>query len=188
VLSKSNAADHSVQAMNAATGGTGGGIGEPSATITGGMGGGIGEPSATITGGMGGGMGEPSATITGGMGGGIGEPSATITGGMGGGMGEPSATITGGTGGGIGVPSAMLTLSLKLTIALAGVTINAARAKIARHNLFLFTLEPPRLTMNGNKEVQHCRSKKFCLRNSAGPLWKHSHNSNKIAASFRISP
>jgi len=82
-------------------------------------------------------------------------------GGMGGGMGVPSATNTGGMGGGIGVPSAMTTPRLKLTIALAGVTINAAIARIDKHNLFLFTLEPPRLTMNGNKKDQHCRFKKF---------------------------
>jgi hypothetical protein len=142
----------------------------------GGMGGGIGLPSATITGGMGGGIGLPSATITGGMGGGIGLPSATITGGMGGGIGLPSATITGATGG------------VKLTIALTGATINAVSAKSARHSLFLFTLEPPRLTMNGNKKVQNCGFKKFCLRNSAAPLWKHSHNSNRTGGSFRISP
>jgi hypothetical protein len=159
--------------MNAAAGGTGGGSGEPSATITGGTGGGSGEPSATITGGTGGGNGEPSAIITGGTGGGSGEPSATITGGTGGGSGEPSATLT---------------LLLKLTIVLTGVTINAARTKSAIHNLFLFTLEPPTLTMNGNKEDQNYRFKKFCLRNSATPLWKLSHNSNKIAVSFRISP
>jgi hypothetical protein len=67
-------------------------------------------------------------------------------------MGVPSATITGGTGGGMGVPSAMLTLLSKLTIALSGVTINAAKAKSATYNLFLFTLEPPGLTMNGNKK------------------------------------
>jgi hypothetical protein len=67
-------------------------------------------------------------------------------------MGVPSATITGGTGGGMGVPSAMLTLPLKLTIPLSGVTINAAKAKSATYNLFLFTLEPPGLTMNGNKK------------------------------------
>src|SRR6202047_4163473 len=104
-----------------------------------------------LAGGTGGGIGLPSATITGGTGGGIGLPSATITGGTGGGIGLPSATITGGTGGGIGLPSAMLTL-LKLTMTLSGVTINAARTKSATHNLSLFTLEPPRLTMNGNKK------------------------------------
>src|ERR1700688_2865686 len=87
---------NTVQAVKAAPGGMGGGIGVPSATITGGMGGGIGVPSATITGGMGGGIGVPSATITGGMGGGIGVPSATKTGVMGGGGGNrlPSATLT----------------------------------------------------------------------------------------------
>ena len=73
----------------------------------------------------------------------MGVPSAISTGGLGGGMGVPSAITTGGRGGGMGVPSAMLTLWLKLTIALTGVTINAARAKSAKHNLFLFTLEPP---------------------------------------------
>jgi hypothetical protein len=132
--------------MNAAAGGTGGGMG---------------VPSATNTGGTGGGMGVPSATNTGGTGGGMGVPSATNTGGTGGGMGVPSATNTGGTGGGIGVPSAMTTLWLKLTSVLTGATINAAIARIARHNLFLFTLEPPRLTMNKNKEGQYCRFKKF---------------------------
>src|ERR1700730_11419180 len=71
----------------------------------------------------------------------------------GGGIGAPSATSTGGcTGGGIGAPSAMLTLLLKLTMTLSGVTINAARTKSATYNLFLFTLEPPRVTMNGNKK------------------------------------
>jgi hypothetical protein len=88
----------------------------------------------------------------GGTGGGMGVPSAIITGGTGGGMGVPSAIITGGTGGGMGVPSAMLTLPLKLTIPPSGVTINAAKAKSATYNLFLFTLEPPSLTMNGNKK------------------------------------
>jgi hypothetical protein len=88
---------------------------------------------------------------TGGLGGGMGVPSAISTGGFGGGIGVPSATSTGGTGGGIGVPSAMLTLRLKLTIPLTGDTINAASANSAIHNLFLFTLEPPRITMNGNK-------------------------------------
>ena len=87
-------------------------------------------------------------------GGGIGAPSATSTGGCtGGGIGAPSATSTGGcTGGGIGAPSAILTLLLKLTMTLSGVTINAARTKSATYNLFLFTLEPPRVTMNGNKK------------------------------------
>jgi hypothetical protein len=71
----------------------------------------------------------------------------------GGGIGAPSATSMGGcTGGGIGAPSAMLTLLLKLTMTPSGVTINAARTKSATYNLFLFTLEPPRVTMNGNKE------------------------------------
>jgi hypothetical protein len=163
----SKAADLFVSAMNSA---------QAVNAAAGGMGGGIGLPSAIITGGMGGGIGLPSAIITGGMGGGIGLPSAIITGGMGGGIGLPSAIIVAANGG------------VKLTIALTGATINTARTKSARDSLFLFTLEPPRLTMNGNKEVQHCRSKKFCLRNSAGPLWKHSHNSNRIAVSFRISP
>src|ERR1700688_379237 len=112
-------------------------------------------------GGTGGGMGVPSATNTGGTGGGMGVPSATNTGGTGGGMGVPSATNTGGTGGGMGVPSAMTTLWLKLTTALTGVTINTVRARSARHNLFLFTLEPPRVTMNGNKEDKSRRFKKF---------------------------
>jgi hypothetical protein len=104
-----------------------------------------------MIGGLGGGMGVPSAIITGGLGGGMGVPSAIITGGLGGGMGVPSAISMDGLGGGIGVPSAMLTLWLKLTIALTGDTINAASTNSAIHNLFLFTLEPPRLTMNGNK-------------------------------------
>jgi hypothetical protein len=117
---KTHAADHSDQTLNATAGGTGGG------------------------------MGLPSATRIGGTGGGMGLPSATSTGGTGGGMGLPSATSTGGTGGGIGLPSAMLTLWLKLTIAMTGVTITAARAKSATHNLSLFTLEPPVLNMNGN--------------------------------------
>src|ERR1700686_4766670 len=99
----------------------------------------------TAAGGAGGGIGLPSAT-THGTGGGIGLPSAT-THGTGGGIGLPSA-ITNVTGGGIGLPSAMLTLLIKLTIPLAGVTINAARAKSATHNLYLFTLEPPGLNMN----------------------------------------
>jgi hypothetical protein len=94
-------------------------------------------------------LGYPSAT-THGTGGGSGLPSAT-THGTGGGSGLPSAT-THGTGGGSGLPSAMLTLLLKLTMTLSGVTINAARTKSATYNLFLFTLEPPRLTMNGNKK------------------------------------
>jgi hypothetical protein len=78
-------------------------------------------------------------------------PSAT-THGTGGGIGAPSAT-THGTGGGIGAPSAMLTLVLKLTIADTGAIIKAVRAKTTTHNLFLFTLEPPRLNMNVNKKV-----------------------------------
>jgi len=40
-----------------------------------------------------------------------------------------------------------------LTIASTGAMINAVRAKTATHNLFLFTLEPPGLTMNGNKRA-----------------------------------
>ncbi len=67
-------------------------------------------------------------------------------------MGAPSA-ITHGTGGGIGAPSTTLTLVLKLTIASTGAIINAVRAKTATHNLFLFTLEPPGLTMNGNNRA-----------------------------------
>jgi hypothetical protein len=124
----------------------------------------------------------------GGTGGGNGEPSATITGGFGGGKGDPSATITGGLGGGNGEPSAMLTLLLKLTIAHTGAMINAVRAKTATHNLFLFTLEPPELTMNRNREDQNCRLKKFRLRNITGTLWKHSHNYNRTGGSFKISP
>jgi hypothetical protein len=157
-LRKSNDADLFVQEMNATAGGTGGG------------------------------MGVPSATNIGGTGGGMGVPSATNIGGTGGGIGVPSATSTGGTGGGIGVPSATLTLLLKLTIALTGATINAIRTKSARHNLFLFTVEPPRLTMNGNRQNKNYRFKKFCVRNSAGSIWKHSHNSNKTGESSRISP
>src|ERR1700737_73338 len=104
-----------------------------------------------------------------------------------GGSGLPSATSTGGWGGS-GLPSATMTLLLKLTMTLSGVTINAARAKSATDSLILFTLEPPRLTMNGNKKDQNYRLKKFCLRNSADPLWKHSHNFNRTGGSFRISP
>jgi len=106
--------------------------------------------------GTGGGSGEPSATITEvafrvmalGTGGGSGEPSAINAG-------APLVNARLGTGGGNGDPSATLLFGVELTNANDGATIRLATTRsAARYSFVWFKLEPPGPQLGEEQEIR----------------------------------